>query len=70
MDYDICENHLLLNEERKKGYKFVIKKNIARWFIFLLIGILTAIIGCIVDISIEELSFVKYGGLKMCILFK
>ncbi|XP_020707477.2 H(+)/Cl(-) exchange transporter 7 [Athalia rosae] len=64
LDYDTCENHLLLDEERKKGYKFVVKKNVARWFIFLLIGIITALIACFVDISIEELSKLKYGGLK------
>ncbi|KAK0079461.1 hypothetical protein PV325_001249 [Microctonus aethiopoides] len=64
LDYDICENHLLQDEERKKGYKYVVRKNIARWFIFLLIGILTALIACFVDISIEELSSIKYGLLK------
>ncbi|KAK2587410.1 hypothetical protein KPH14_003124 [Odynerus spinipes] len=64
LDYDPCENHLLQDEERKKGYKFVVKKNFARWFIFLLIGICTALIACFVDISIEQLSNVKYGYLK------
>ncbi|XP_043478610.1 H(+)/Cl(-) exchange transporter 7 [Leptopilina heterotoma] len=64
LDYDPCENNLLLDEERKKGYKFVIKKKLARWFIFLLIGICTAVIACFVDISIEELSNLKYGLLK------
>ena len=66
LDYDPCENNLLLDEERKKGYKFVVKKNIARWFIFLVIGMFTALIACFVDISIEELSRVKYGYLKTC----
>lgn len=69
LDYDPCENNLLLDEERKKGYKFVIKKKLARWFIFLLIGICTALIACFVDISIEELSSLKYGLVKKCILF-
>ncbi|XP_076240097.1 chloride channel protein 7 [Calliopsis andreniformis] len=64
LDYDPCENHLLQEEERKKGYKFVVKKNFARWFIFLLIGICTALIACFVDISIEELTNLKYGCLK------
>lgn len=67
LDYDTCENHLLLEEERKKGYKFVVKKNVARWFIFLLIGIITALIAAFVDISIEELSNLKYGSLKNCV---
>ncbi|XP_029168122.1 H(+)/Cl(-) exchange transporter 7 [Nylanderia fulva] len=64
LDYDPCENYLLQDEERKKGYKFVVRKNFARWFIFLLIGICTALIACFVDISIEELSSVKYSWLK------
>lgn len=68
LDYDPCENHLLQDEERKKGYKFIVKKNFARWFIFLLIGICTALIASVVDISIEELTHQKYGYLKFCIL--
>lgn len=69
LDYDICENHLLLEEERTKGYKFIVKKNFARWFIFLLIGMLTALIACVIDITIEELSHIKYKSLKNCILY-
>ncbi|XP_012538386.1 H(+)/Cl(-) exchange transporter 7 [Monomorium pharaonis] len=64
LDYDPCENYLLKDEERKKGYKFIVRKNFARWFIFLLIGICTALIACFVDILIEELSSLKYGWLK------
>ena len=64
LDYDSCENYLLQDEERKKGYKFIVKKNFARWFIFLLIGICTALIAGFVDISIEELSNLKYSCLK------
>jgi len=59
---------LLQDEERSKGYKFVVKKNLARWFIFLLIGICTALVACFVDISIEELSNLKYSWLKKCTL--
>jgi len=66
LDYDPCENYLLKDEERKKGYKFIVRKNFARWFIFLLIGICTALIACFVDILIEELSNLKYGWLKKC----
>ncbi|GAB1869003.1 Chloride channel protein [Camponotus japonicus] len=64
LDYDPCENYLLQDEERNKGYKFVVKKNFARWFIFLLIGICTALIACFIDISIEELSSLKHSWLK------
>ncbi|XP_018398180.1 PREDICTED: H(+)/Cl(-) exchange transporter 7 isoform X2 [Cyphomyrmex costatus] len=64
LDYDPCENYLLQDEERKKGYRFIVRKNFARWFIFLLIGICTALVACFVDILIEELSSLKYGWLK------
>lgn len=64
LDYDTCENYLFLSEERQKGYKFVIQKSIARWFIFLIIGIITALIACFIDISIEELSKRKYKMLS------
>ncbi|XP_044758557.1 H(+)/Cl(-) exchange transporter 7 [Coccinella septempunctata] len=64
LDYDTCENYLFLDEERKKGFKFVTRKSISRWFIFLLIGIITALIACVIDISIEELSTRKYATLS------
>ncbi|VEN38135.1 unnamed protein product [Callosobruchus maculatus] len=64
LDYDTCENYLLLDEERKKGYKFIVQKSIARWFVFLLIGMLTAFIACFIDISVEELSRMKYRSLS------
>ncbi|KAH0814874.1 hypothetical protein GEV33_007918 [Tenebrio molitor] len=64
LDYDTCENYLLLDEERKKGYRFIVRKSIARWYIFLLIGMITAFIACAIDISIEELSQLKYASLS------
>ncbi|XP_047995343.1 H(+)/Cl(-) exchange transporter 7 [Leguminivora glycinivorella] len=64
LDYDTCENHPLLDEERKRGYAFVIWKDITRWFIFLLIGIITALIAFIIDVCIEEFSEIKYRELK------
>ncbi|XP_024216025.1 H(+)/Cl(-) exchange transporter 7 [Halyomorpha halys] len=64
LNYEVCENHLFLEEERKKGYSFLIRKNLARWFIFLLIGVCTAFIGVIIDIAIDVLSHMKYGYIK------
>ncbi|XP_047023936.1 H(+)/Cl(-) exchange transporter 7-like [Helicoverpa armigera] len=64
LDYDTCENHLLLDEERKRGYAFIVWKDIARWFIILLIGIITALIAFFIDICIEEFSKIKYRELK------
>ncbi|CAH2268989.1 jg16014 [Pararge aegeria aegeria] len=64
LDYDTCENHLLLDEERKRGYAFIVWKDIARWVIVLLIGVITALIAFIIDICIEEFSKIKYKQLK------
>lgn len=64
LDYDTCENYLMLEEEKKNGYKFLVRKNIARWFVFLLIGLFTALVACVIDISIEELSHIKYAKLS------
>ncbi|XP_043281524.1 H(+)/Cl(-) exchange transporter 7 [Venturia canescens] len=64
LDYDPCENNLVQDEERKKGYKFIVRKNFSRWFIFLLIGIFTAMLACFADISIEQLCDLKYDYLK------
>ncbi|KAF7265234.1 chloride channel protein 7 isoform X1 [Rhynchophorus ferrugineus] len=69
LDYDTCENHLLLEEERKKGYKFIVKKNLARWFVFLFIGAATGLLACIIDISIEEISEIKYAKLSKYVDF-
>ncbi|KAK7079399.1 hypothetical protein SK128_022411 [Halocaridina rubra] len=68
LDYDTCINSTLLDEERKKGYTFVVKKDIARWVVVMVVGILTAIVACLIDISIESLSKYKYTWLKKCIL--
>ncbi|XP_053607329.1 H(+)/Cl(-) exchange transporter 7 [Plodia interpunctella] len=64
LDYDTCENHLLLDEERKRGYPYIVWKDMARWFIILLIGAITALIACVIDICIEVFSDIKYKELK------
>lgn len=65
----MCENHLLISERRSKGYKFVFKKDISRWFIFLLIGILTGLVAALIDVVVNELTSLKFKKLKECILF-
>ncbi|XP_073982659.1 chloride channel protein 7 [Rhodnius prolixus] len=64
LDYDTCENHLLLEEERKKGYQFFVKKTMARWIIFLFIGVITALIAVCIDISIDKISSLKFKLIK------
>lgn len=60
----MCENSLLIDEERTKGYRFIAKKDLARWIIMIFIGIFTALIACCIDIAIEEGSSLKFAFLK------
>lgn len=64
LDYDTCVNSAWLDEERTKGYTFVVKKDAARWLVVLLTAIFTALIACAIDIAIETLSKFKYMWLK------
>lgn len=69
LDYDVPDSDLILEEERSKGLKYETKKNISRWIVFMLIGVFTAGIGIILDVTIDQLSEIKYGTLKHCILY-
>ncbi|XP_063859826.1 H(+)/Cl(-) exchange transporter 7-like isoform X3 [Scylla paramamosain] len=64
LDYDTCVNAAWLDEERTKGYTFVVKKDVARWLVVLVTAVLTALVGCCIDITIESLSKFKYTWLK------
>lgn len=64
LDYDTNVNSAWLDEERKKGYPFVMKKDAMRWLVVMMIGILTALLACVIDICIRELSKFKYSWLK------
>ncbi|XP_068221966.1 H(+)/Cl(-) exchange transporter 7 isoform X2 [Palaemon carinicauda] len=64
LDYDTNVNSVLLDEERKNGYPFVMKKDAMRWLVVMVIGILTALVACVIDICIRELSKFKYHWLK------
>lgn len=68
LDYDTCENKLLVDEERTRGYPYVIQTDVARWLLFFLIGLFTAAIGVFVDISIAQIATIKYTILRFCIL--
>ncbi|KAG8171112.1 hypothetical protein JTE90_003519, partial [Oedothorax gibbosus] len=41
--------------------------SVMRWFVIFLIGILTAIVAVLINIAIEELSFLKFQFLKNCV---
>ncbi|KAG0726682.1 H(+)/Cl(-) exchange transporter 7 [Chionoecetes opilio] len=64
LDYDTCVNAAWLDEERTKGYTFVVKKDVARWLVVLMTAVLTALVACAIDITIEVLSKFKYTWLK------
>ncbi|XP_014248835.1 H(+)/Cl(-) exchange transporter 7-like [Cimex lectularius] len=64
LDYDTCENQLLVDEERTRGYTYVVQTDVARWFLFFLIGIFTAGLGVFTDVSIAYLADIKYKVLK------
>ncbi|XP_050541716.1 H(+)/Cl(-) exchange transporter 7 [Daktulosphaira vitifoliae] len=67
LDYEVVENYVYRDEERKKGYKFVVKKNFARWVTFFWIGLITATIGIIIDLSIEVIAGFKFSHVKKSI---
>jgi len=69
LDYEVVENYVYRDEERKKGYQFVVKKNVIRWIVFFWIGVITATIGIIIDLSIENIADLKFSYVKKCILF-
>ncbi|XP_060838780.1 LOW QUALITY PROTEIN: H(+)/Cl(-) exchange transporter 7-like [Rhopalosiphum padi] len=64
LDYEIVENYVYRDEERKKGYPFVVKKNFVRWVIFFWIGVITATVGIIIDLSIETIADLKFSHVK------
>jgi len=64
LDYDTNFNSILLDELRRKGYKFIMRKDILRWVIMFFVGVLTAFVACGIDISVEELAKLKYGLLR------
>lgn len=64
LDYDICENQLWEKGQLNKPESFRTNKELARWIVSLLIGILTALVGCTIAILVEEISYYKYSWLQ------
>ncbi|BET01426.1 Chloride channel [Nesidiocoris tenuis] len=67
LDYDVCENKILLDEVRSSSNNFLVRKMLARWLIFFLIGVFTALVGVAIDIAIDKIATVKYGLIKQAI---
>ncbi|XP_072549298.1 H(+)/Cl(-) exchange transporter 7 [Salminus brasiliensis] len=64
LDYDNSENQLFLEEERRMGHMSFRCLEISRWVICGLIGFLTGLIACFIDIAVEKLAGVKYHVVK------
>ncbi|XP_036445690.1 H(+)/Cl(-) exchange transporter 7 [Colossoma macropomum] len=67
LDYDNIENHLFLEEERRMSHMSFRCLEISRWVICGLIGVLTGLIACFIDIVVEQLAGVKYDVVKKSI---
>ncbi|CAH0385232.1 unnamed protein product [Bemisia tabaci] len=65
LDYDICENMLVVDEERSKGYNYIMQINIIRYILFLVIGLLVGLITLFIDFSIQFLTQPKYRILRV-----
>uniref|UniRef100_A0A3Q0SJ35 Chloride channel protein n=1 Tax=Amphilophus citrinellus TaxID=61819 RepID=A0A3Q0SJ35_AMPCI len=68
LDYDNIENQLFLEEERRMSHMSFRCLEISRWVICGLIGILTGLIACFIDIVVEKLAGLKYQVIKESIL--
>lgn len=64
LDYDVCENVLWTEENRKIEQRTTVRKDFARWIISMQIGIGTAFVACGINIVIDQMSFLKYSFLK------
>uniref|UniRef100_A0A8B9JBQ4 Chloride channel protein n=1 Tax=Astyanax mexicanus TaxID=7994 RepID=A0A8B9JBQ4_ASTMX len=64
LDYDNSENQLFLEEERRMSHMSFRCLEISRWVICGLIGFLTGLIACFIDIAVEYLAGVKYDLVK------
>ncbi|MEQ2235884.1 H(+)/Cl(-) exchange transporter 7 [Ilyodon furcidens] len=64
LDYDNIENQLFLEEERRMSFMSFRCLEISRWVICGLIGFLTGLIACFIDIAVEQLAGIKYKVIK------
>ncbi|XP_066239071.1 H(+)/Cl(-) exchange transporter 7 isoform X2 [Saccopteryx leptura] len=64
LDYDNSENQLFLEEERRINHTAFRTVEIKRWVICAMIGILTGLVACFIDIMVEKLAGLKYKVVK------
>lgn len=64
LDYDITENKIYQREEQTRKAFHVYKVQAARWFVALIIGIITGLIASFIDFMVETISNFKYTTIK------
>ncbi|XP_061455498.1 H(+)/Cl(-) exchange transporter 7-like isoform X2 [Rhineura floridana] len=64
LDYDNCENQLFLEEEKRNNHTAFRTVEIQRWVICAMIGILTGLVACFIDIVVEFFAGLKYKVVK------
>ncbi|XP_013862373.1 H(+)/Cl(-) exchange transporter 7 [Austrofundulus limnaeus] len=64
LDYDNIENQLFLEEERRMSFMGFRCLEISRWVVCGIIGIVTGLIACLIDIAVEELAGLKYKVIR------
>lgn len=64
LDYDNIENQLFLEEERRMSHMGFRCLEISRWVVCGLIGFLTGLIACFIDVVVENLAGLKYEVIK------
>jgi len=65
LDYEMIHNKIFIEEETNKGPRFVLKRNIFRWLVMLVIGGLTACVAVFIDIVIDQLSRLKLKAIQI-----
>ncbi|KAF3818823.1 hypothetical protein GH733_012240, partial [Mirounga leonina] len=64
LDYDNSENQLFLEEERRINHMAFRTVEMKRWVICAMIGILTGLVACFIDIVVENVAGLKYKVVK------
>uniref|UniRef100_A0A8C0RLY6 Chloride channel protein n=1 Tax=Canis lupus familiaris TaxID=9615 RepID=A0A8C0RLY6_CANLF len=64
LDYDNSENQLFLEEERRINHTAFRTVEMKRWVICAMIGILTGLVACFIDIVVENVAGLKYKIVK------
>lgn len=64
LDYDPCENAPYMDDQRTTTFRQIRRTNVTRWLVILVIGILTAITACLIDMCIETICHYKFDLLQ------